>query len=172
MKKLGRPPKPDSEKFWKNVDKEGPFPDPEKYPSVLGRCWSWGASKDRNGYGRFHKTEEGGLVAIKAHRWSFESWNGKVPTGMCVLHHCDNPSCVNPGHLFVGTFRDNSDDKIKKKRHYHGESVNTAKLNEIQVRVARRMRELGMSFQRIGDFFGVTKQSTISLVKRRTWRHV
>ena len=78
-------------------------------------CWTWAGSKTRQGYGCIGS---GGKYApvVKAHRVSWELNRGPIPQGLCVLHHCDNPSCVNPNHLFLGTVRDNWNDAITKGR--------------------------------------------------------
>lgn len=75
-------------------------------------CWEWGGVKNKQGYGRFYF--KGKQVA--AHRWSYEYFIGKLG-GLHCCHHCDNPGCVNPFHLFAGTAQDNVDDKMKKGRH-------------------------------------------------------
>lgn len=75
-------------------------------------CWPWGASMNPNGYGWFRVDGRSQL----AHRIAWRIEHGEVPAGMCILHHCDNPSCVNPDHLFVGTQRDNIRDMDKKRR--------------------------------------------------------
>lgn len=98
--------------FWAKVDKSGPIPDQSK-PHYVGLhpCWIW-TSKKRGGYGRF-------LIKRKpetAHRIMWQIVFGSIPEGKCVLHRCDNPSCVNPSHLFCGTRNDNNKDKAKKGR--------------------------------------------------------
>lgn len=75
-------------------------------------CWIWGLRVDKQGYGRINfnsKTEQ-------AHRISYKAFRGDIPNGMCVLHKCDNPTCVNPDHLFLGTKKDNVQDMILKGR--------------------------------------------------------
>ncbi len=76
-------------------------------------CWEWKGKKDRDEYGILWSKEN-----LKAHRFSWEFHNQKmIPANMLVCHKCDNPSCVNPDHLYVGTFQDNTLDKIDKTRH-------------------------------------------------------
>lgn len=81
-------------------------------------CWEWQKTKDRVGYGRL-KVSLGSRDSFRhesAHRYSYLLFVGEIPTGMCVLHKCDNRSCVNPGHLFLGTQKDNIRDMHAKGR--------------------------------------------------------
>ena len=99
---------PQAARFWEKVDKKGPT-----------ECWVWtgaGVSRlPRRNYGLAHKpgTNRG---KVRAHRVSWEMHNGPIPDGLNVLHTCDNPPCVNPAHLFVGTQRDNVRDMYAKGR--------------------------------------------------------
>src|SRR3990167_1102674 len=78
----------------------------------LNRCWIWKGGKNKTGYGRFFFKNR----LWSSHRCMWEMTNGDIPKGMNVLHRCDNPSCVNPEHLFLGTQKDNMSDCIKKGR--------------------------------------------------------
>jgi len=82
------------------------------------KCWEWRASKNCHGYGRF-KLEGRRHEARGAHVVAWILTYGQVPHGLCVLRKCDNPGCVNPNHLFLGTQKDNIHDMIKKGRHKH-----------------------------------------------------
>lgn len=82
------------------------------------QCWNWKLSKDRLGYGRMTISmgSRKQFRSESAHRYSYEIFNGPIPAGMCVLHRCDNRSCCNPDHLFIGTQKENIHDMHKKGR--------------------------------------------------------
>ena len=120
-------------------------------------CWRWTAST-RNGYGVFHV----GRITLHAHRVAWWLWRGMIPDGLCVLHRCDTPPCVNPEHLFLGTPKDNSADMVAKGRAASGERSAQAKLTRTAARVIRLSR---LSGRRLAAQFGVT-ESAISRVRR------
>lgn len=112
----GRPPRTREQfiaHFWKNVNKSGAIP---AHRPKLGRCWEWLGSLDKDGYGRAWPTRN----YVRVHRlvWSWK--HGAIPHGKWILHHCDNPSCVNDAHLFLGGAKDNSQDALAKGRNYIG----------------------------------------------------
>ncbi len=104
---------PISERFWKKVNKDGPT-----MPHMTTPCWVWMGYTDRKGYGRFSLTAD---KSTPAHRFSYELHNGPIPIGMFSCHHCDNPPCCRPDHLFAGTQLDNEADKAAKGRQPKGE---------------------------------------------------
>ncbi len=92
---MANPQKP----FWPQVDKSGD-------------CWIWTGRLDQDGYGKYRFQ----LRAVRAHRWSYEEANGPIPAGLIICHHCDNPPCVRPSHLYAGTHADNDRDKRTRGR--------------------------------------------------------
>lgn len=147
------------ERFWSYVNK-------------TGSCWIWESALGRRGYGRFliKRTE------YKAHRFAWMITNGPIPDDAYICHKCDNPRCVNPAHLFIGTPKENSHDRDSKLRHFHGESVNTNKLTAGQVILIRkeyalRINEPGI-FSNLGREFGISNVHIHNIVKRKSWKHL
>lgn len=144
--------RPLTDRFWEKVDKRGP-----------NECWEWTAGKTTAGYGVINSGDANGTI-VGAHRISWELAYDHIPKGMCVLHHCDNPGCVNPYHLFLGTDADNVHDMTEKERQSRGESHGNSKLSERNVRKARRLIKEGWEQQRIAELLGVGSP-TISMIK-------
>jgi hypothetical protein len=109
-------------------------------------CWEWQAGKRPNGYGQF-RVEHRNLLP---HRVSWQAFNGPIPDGMCVLHKCDNPGCVNPNHLFLGTHQDNTRDMMRKGRGNVG-------LYDGEIWLLRKLRKNGVSPEAIGKMFNITR---------------
>jgi hypothetical protein len=142
-------------RFWAKVDRR-----------EEDQCWRWVGSTSITGYGRL--SFSGGCK--QAHRVAWHLTHGPVPDGLCVLHRCDNPPCVNPAHLFLGTHLDNVRDCFAKGRGRppHSERHNKAKLTLAAVAVIRSSPH--ESSQSLAHRFGVTTR-TIWLVRSgRTWR--
>lgn len=139
------------------------------------QCWEWQGSK-RNGYGRMivGSRKDGTRKSKSAHRVSYEIYNGDIPADMVVCHKCDNPCCVNPSHLFVGTVQDNVNDREEKSRNkiQYGSKNGRAKLNENQVLEIRKKRNSGMSFGKIAKEYGVCKKTIIRAVSGYNWKVV
>lgn len=83
------------------------------FEKTKNKCWVWDSPRNANGYGVFGNANKRNTLA---HRFAYELFVGKIPSGLFVLHHCDNPPCVNPAHLFVGTAKDNAKDCVQKGR--------------------------------------------------------
>ena len=140
-------------------------------------CWEWtGSLHGKKGYGSVWANGRPG----KAHRVSWELHKGTIPEGLQVLHKCDNPKCVNPEHLFLGTNADNVRDKIEKGRHLIGEQDGNAKLKEQEVvaikeilrrHPPRRGWHHGVqSF--LARWFGVTSSLISDIYRGNNWTHL
>ena len=129
-------------------------------------CWLWIGAKSGRGYGAFRSPDE-----QKAHRFSYSRYVGQIPQGFSVCHRCDNPACVNPDHLFVGTHADNMKDKMSKGRGNHlvGTKHPRSKLTESQVIAIRADNRRQVE---IAESYGI-KQAQVSEIKRRiAWTHI
>ena len=126
--------------------------------------------KDPKGYDRvFIK----GGKTHGAHRYSYEYHIGPIPTGMFVCHKCDNPPCINPNHLFLGTNQDNVNDKVIKNRQGKGEQISSSKLTEDQVREIRAKHIFRVyTYQMLADEYNVSSDTIQKIVKRKLWRHL
>jgi hypothetical protein len=144
--------------FWPKVDKRG-----------TDECWIWIGARETNGYGILANRSERGVV--KAHRLSYELHFGKFDPQMEVCHHCDNPPCVNPSHLFLGTHLDNMRDRsVKQRTHRHMGSANgRSRLTHEAVQTVRAMYESGCSQAAIAKQFGVTQSQVSRVVRGVHW---
>jgi hypothetical protein len=127
----------------------------------LSSCWEWTGNKNRDGYGRIPYHNK----SMRAHRMAWIFAHGDIPKGMFVCHHCDNPACVNPSHLFLGTQKDNIKDRDFKNRQSRqvGELSPSHKLNKQNVLEIRSSSE---SERKLGAKFGVS-HTVIGQIKRR-----
>ena len=145
-----------------------------KYDETSG-CLEWVGSK-RNGYGRMiiGSRTDGTRKSVSTHRISYELTYGEIPIGMEVCHKCDNPSCVNPSHLFLGTRQDNIDDRERKGRNNppKGEKHAKAKLTEADVLTIRTKRLQGVSFGKLAKEYGVCKKTIQDAVSGKHWSYL
>lgn len=153
VQRLGNP-----DKFWSHVDKSnGP-----------NSCWEW--------KGAIHKLTRYGRVRYRgklmyAHRLAYELTHHTLPDNLAVLHSCDNPSCVNPAHLSLGTAGDNMADRDAKGRTAKGERSGKAKLTLAQVQeIRRRYVPRKVSCRQLAEEFGVRSQHIYSIIRNKTWR--
>lgn len=180
-----RPMTPIERRFWKHVDRRGP-----------GECWPWLGFLSASGYGRLREGGRNGQMWM-AHRFSYVLHFGPIPDGdgyhgLCVCHRCDNPRCVNPAHLFLGTFQDNVDDRVRKDRsarvtglangaHTHPEKVArgsshyAAKLTDEQVKAIRAVKpaeRVHETADQIAAQYGISHSHVIKLWYGYKWKHL
>ena len=142
----------------------------------VSECWEWNGCK-RGGYGRtiIGSRKDGTRRSISAHRLAYLVWNGEIPDGYEVCHKCDNPSCINPRHLFVGTRSDNIADRERKGRNVVkvGEEQPRSKLTKKDVNAARWERaHNGTTYQALANKYGVSKKTIQNAIKGKTWKCV
>ena len=153
-----RTKEPTDSRFWKFVDRADPT-----------QCWEWQSIRGKapDNYGRFYINGR----FRPAHRIAYALTNGAIPPGMCVLQSCDNPPCVNPAHLSLGTNHDNLLDKHRKGRHadFRGEKSGTAKLTTAQV---IDIRNDPRSCRILGTIYGVSKSTIKAARNGQNWSHL
>lgn len=156
------------QRFWLNV-----------VPGSADECWVWKGFTRPDGYGTCWDAAQ--RRSERAHRVSWAIHMGPIPEGLAVLHRCDNPPCVNPNHLFLGTRSDNSADKVAKGRQARGPAMSAAvkanaargerhgmttltfaQVEQIRARVEERPAILAAEF-------GVSRQTIVRIIKRQTW---
>lgn len=144
-----------AERFWARVEK-------------LDGCWAFKGAHSADGYGSFWD----GTRAVRAHRYAWELANGPIPAGLLIRHSCDNPSCVRPDHLSLGTDADNKADSMARGRHHHGERHANARLtNDLVLLIAARVAA-GEVQAAVARDLGVSAHAVRSVVSLRTWRHI
>jgi len=151
------------DRFWTKVDK-----------THANGCWVWTANRNNKGYGLFRP---GGLAPKQlAHRLSYTESHGPIPKGGLVLHSCDNPSCVNPNHLRVGSHKDNVADMDKRGRRVSntgkGEAHCHARMTDVSVTTLRQRYIAGDSLDDLARDFGCPRSSLADYTGGRSWRHL
>lgn len=145
--------------------------------SVNNNCWYWIGARNDSGYGVIGRGSRKQGIS-KAHRIAYELFYfTKLEKDKCVCHTCDNPACVNPRHLFIGTQADNVADMIAKGRNVlppirRGNKSNLARLNDKKIMQIRKLANGGSSSRKIAKQFEVSKTTILQIVKRKSWRHV
>lgn len=162
-------------RFWKLVNKDGP-------DHALGKCWVW-TGFGTNGYGMFCANGK----RYSASRYSYELLRGPVDPSLWILHHCDNPSCVNPVHLYAGTVIENNADMVARDRyssgdkHYskthpelrpRGVDVPHAKIADAEVLEMRRLYRDGANLPELANRFSVSSGTVFNAVRGKTWKHL
>ena len=130
------------------------------------KCWEWTASL-ANGYGQLMMIFENGNRPVVAHRVAWQLYRGSIPIGLFVLHKCDNPKCVRPAHLFLGTQKDNIHDMINKDRVSYGEKHYCTKLSFEEV---ENIRSSQLKTTDIAKIYGISQSyaSRLRNYKKRT----
>jgi len=143
-------------------------------------CWLWNGSRFKDGYGQTRL-----FGGPSAHRAMWVAHHGGIPAGLCVLHHCDNPPCINPAHLFLGSIADNNADMVAKKRHSFGgrhfasrhPEMRRGELNSNAKLTAAQVAQIRASFKgqpgekaRIARAHGVCWNTIDNIVRNRNWR--
>lgn len=151
-------------------------------------CWLWTGTVNGSGYGTIglgSAAQGKGFV----HRVSYEIFVGCIPNGMIVCHRCDVKTCVNPGHLFVGTYLDNivdaqrkgrwrtgptwaSPDRIQWQQECRGERHGQSKLTDLDVVEIRRRHATGATMTELAKQFPVSRRMIANIVHRRNWSHI
>lgn len=174
------------DRFWAKVEKR-----------ATDQCWPWKGYLDRYGYGPFKSP-----IRETAHRFSYRLHKGEIPESLIVRHSCDNPRCVNPAHLLIGTFADNSRDMVERNRSakgdrhaarlypervirgdrhpmhlnpllaVHGSKHPSAKLTERDIPFIRHWLKLGHCLEHIAQVFGVYDTTILKIRKGKTWKQI
>lgn len=160
---------PMADRFWQRVEQNGLVVRPD-----LGACWTWKGTLSERGYGLLARP---GHAAghTGAHRFSWELHNGPIPEGMEICHRCDNPSCVRPDHLFVGSHADNMADAVEKRRMRNpgspGSWNGNARLTDDLVRQIRH-RCTETTQRQVALEFGISQSMVGNIVRRINWTHL
>ncbi len=147
----------DQDSFWAKVDKLS-----------LDECWNWLAYQDEDGYGYFNVN----LASRKAHRVSYVLARGSLKTSLLVCHSCDNPSCVNPSHLWAGTNQQNIDDMIRKSRSLKGTRNPNVKLTENEVRHILKLSREGIFGTKIAGIIGCGRRTVSNILTGKQWTSI
>ena len=147
----------------------------DKLPNFLDEnsCWKWKGAIDRYGYGVLSHNNK----ILKAHRISYEIYYAEPLGNLHCLHRCDNPSCVNPLHLFPGTNLDNVRDKVQKGRCYtgnqKGENNGASKLSDDQVLKIRELYKSGKyTTLKLGEMYKVNRSTISYIINNKTFKHL
>lgn len=144
-----------SERFYSKIEK-------------TNTCWNWtGAKVGGMGYGIIGRGPRG-TGTVLAHRLSWELHYGEIPKNLQVCHKCDNPLCVNPDHLFLGSQYDNMQDMLSKKRE---NNKGRKKLSQYDVdKIRKEYSAGGISLSKLGEIFGIKKKQVHRIVTFQNWK--
>lgn len=140
-------------RFWAKVDRRGP-----------DECWPWLGGTAGKGYGQFYRAKR---QPVGAHRFSWEIANARpVPPRMMVMHACDNPPCVNPAHLSVGSASDNTKDATAKGRNPGNRTSRGGPAAKWTPNVIVAMRTQGLTYRAIGDLLHISPATALRTERR------
>jgi len=154
------------------VDKHNPVLDGRFWSKVekTDTCWIWTASIDREGYGQFGLGGSGNIGL--SHRLSYAAHFGAIPEGVEVRHSCDNPACVRPTHLELGTHKQNMHDMARRLRGCLGERNKRSHLNPEAIKVIRFLAARGVDGKRLANAYSLTTFGVSCIVRGTTWKHL
>jgi hypothetical protein len=149
------------DRFWRYVQKGTDEDD----------CWLWTGMQRKDGYGCLTVRNNDVWKKVGAHRFAYEMAHGPIPTGLVTRHRCDNPLCVNPGHMKLGLPKDNTADMIKRgrERHVRGEDHGKAVFSETEVRYIRSSR---LGPRELSRMFGVSYGAIQGIRQNVNWKHI
>lgn len=139
------------------------------YPEPNTGCWLWGGSYDKYGYGCL-TVRSLPTTLWRTHRLSYQIYNGVFDYSLNVLHKCDNPACVNPDHLWLGTHKQNMDDREKKQRNKGGDRW-VDKLTPIKIKEIRSLPE-DTDRKLIAKTYNITLATVCDVINKKTWRWI
>jgi hypothetical protein len=150
---------------------------PDRYwakviPEPNSGCWLWLGFQTPRGYGMLGFKRLGVRSNQYGHRMMFRAATGQSPGDLEVCHHCDQPSCVNPEHLFLGNRFDNMRDAAAKGRTASGVRNGSSKLAPAQVIEIRQRHQQGESMRRLARAYGVSDGAIAKVIRRQTWARV
>jgi hypothetical protein len=152
----------------------------DKYQIDANGCWIWTGDKTSQGYGRLSSQSNNVKKKIRAHRVSYEVYNGPIPQGMLVCHSCDIPSCINPEHLWLGTHKDNAADRVAKGRNGSTggpkgprgpmeRSVSHGTLTQEDVNIIRKKHADGSSYANLSLVYNTSAKYIYRVCARLVW---
>lgn len=142
-----------------------------KYSVDANGCHVWHGYRNTAGYGELRLNRK----LVKAHRFRYAHVYGPIPPWLICCHRCNNPACVNPEHIYLGSSQDNSNDQKAAGTHLiksRGEKHHRTTLSEGQVKAIRRLKEAGMSGKGIARIYKTSAATVSNIVNRKTWSHI
>jgi hypothetical protein len=147
------------QRFWSKIN----------IPDNFNDCWEWQSGKDKDGYGRFYLNSK----SLLSHRAIYECYYENIPFNLLIRHNCDNPSCVNPRHLLLGTYQDNTDDMVFRNRSSFGERNGSSILTNKEVNeILKHLIENNYTQVQLSKLYDVVPSVISSISTGRTWKKI